>query len=134
MPLPLPMIGRVLVVDDDASVRRLLETLLTQRGCDVVTACDGVEALELARHDPEVALVITDVVMPRLDGLALAASLRTLRPDIRTLLMSGYSDVLAERPLPPDATFIAKPLDLPEFLASVRRLLSDSGAARHASG
>lgn len=78
------------------------------------------------------ALAVTDVVMPRLDGLALAATLRTFRPDLRILLMSGFSDALAARPLPPDAAFIATPIDLPEFVASVRRLLGNGCAEGHA--
>lgn len=83
MPEPLPAVGSVLVVDDDDSVRRLLVTVLSQRGCDVITARDGLEALELAAHDPSMALVISDVVMPRLDGLRLAETLREVRPDSR---------------------------------------------------
>lgn len=52
MPLPRPKTGRVLVVDDDASVRKLVATVLTQRGCEVVTACDGVEALDSPATTP----------------------------------------------------------------------------------
>lgn len=124
MPHPAPMTGRILLVDDDEAIRHLLSRLLTGLGCDVVTAPDGVAALELATHGPPPDLVISDVVMPRLDGLALAECLRSACPDVEVLLMSGFSNALAERPLPPGTAFVAKPIDIPLFIASVRRLLA----------
>jgi signal transduction histidine kinase len=115
----------VLVVDDDAVVRRLLATLLGKAGYQVSLASDGDTALEhLARH-PETALVITDVVMPVADGAELFGAVRERRPEQPILFCSGYTDrVLEGVPLDgPHTAFLAKPPRPAELLAVVRDLL-----------
>jgi two-component system cell cycle sensor histidine kinase/response regulator CckA len=94
--------GTVLVVDDDASVRRLVSRVLTRRGFRVVEAEDGSAGLRLARSAPQpIVLLLTDVIMPGMTGTRLAEAMRAEHPDVRVLYMSGYSeDELGSRGAP----------------------------------
>ena len=84
---------KIVVVDDDLFVRRATSRALRSRGYDVLEACDGESALRLLRdHGPEVSLLVTDVVMPGMDGRELAVAARTRRPSLKVLYMSGYTD------------------------------------------
>lgn len=88
----------VLVVEDEAPVRRTVEQILLLHGYTVLTAEDGEACLELcAGHTGEIDLVLTDFVMPRLGGLDLAAKLRELQPDTKILFMSGFTDGQLDR-------------------------------------
>lgn len=85
--------GTVLVVEDEKSVRVMVKRVLSEAGYDVVTATHGEEALALLRApSASFALLVSDVVMPRMGGAALAAEARALRPDLPVLLISGYAD------------------------------------------
>jgi CheY-like chemotaxis protein len=80
----------VLVAEDDVLVRNLINTVLMRAGYSVLLASDGEEALELSRrYQGEIHLLLSDVVMPRMDGLELAARIREERPLARALLVSG---------------------------------------------
>lgn len=80
----------VLLAEDDADVRRLIENELTSQGLTVLSARDGLEALELARtHVGGIGLLLSDISMPRLDGIELAKSFTELRPSVPILLFSG---------------------------------------------
>jgi CheY-like chemotaxis protein len=82
----------ILVVDDDALLLQLLETVLTRRGFRVWTAPAGPDAVELLRqHQAEVALALLDVCMPGLDGPHTLAELRRVDPGVRACFMSGYT-------------------------------------------
>jgi CheY-like chemotaxis protein len=81
----------VLLVEDNADVRRVVRRQLLELGHTVVEAEDGQEALAMLNQIDEIGIVISDVIMPgALDGLALAGKLRVLRPEVGILLMSGY--------------------------------------------
>ncbi|KKC33995.1 PAS domain S-box protein [Devosia psychrophila] len=102
-PAPMPAAtsggkGRViLAVEDDDRVRKLTVSRLTRLGYHVFEASNGVEALALLEGDTEVALLVTDLVMPGgMSGYELSAKVRTLYPHICVLLTSGYADVLAQ--------------------------------------
>jgi DNA-binding NtrC family response regulator len=85
--------GTLLLVEDEDSVRRFVRRVLEARGYRVLEARDGKEALELAEGGVEdIRLLITDLVMPRLGGKKLADRFRALRPEVRILIMSGYSN------------------------------------------
>ena len=119
--------GMVLVVDDDTDVRRSVCRLLALHGFTYVDAPDARTALDIFR-DQGVAidLVITDLVMPVMDGATLAKRLRELRSDVRILFMSGFADVAM---LPPDASsngerLVSKPFSGAELAKAVRRALS----------
>ena len=117
----------VLVVEDEDAVRRLVREVLTERGYEVFAAARGEEALDLvARFDGPINLVLTDVIMPGLNGRELALRLDELRPGIRVLFMSGYAgDALARADLAPGATIIEKPFS-PDHLATAVRAALDA--------
>ena len=125
---PPPKPGRretVLVCDDEPDVRGLLASILTLRAYSVLAAGNAAEALELARrHEAPIHLLVTDVAMPGMDGIELAAELRKLQPRVAVLYISGYTDN-AEKlsvPLGPDTHYLAKPFlpgDLTRMVSSI---------------
>jgi len=119
----------VLLVEDEDAVRALAREVLRRHGYVVLEAKHGVEALRLAeRHPDEVHLLITDVVMPHMDGSELAKRLSTARPKMKVLFMSGYTDHAAlHRDLTAGAAFVQKPFT-PEALARKVRAVLDAQA------
>ena len=119
----------ILVAEDDAQLRALFKRTLGDRGYTVLAAANGVEALELAvAYEGTIHLLITDVVMPRMSGRETATRLRLLRPAVRLIFVSGYSDDAIERHgvLVPDSVFLEKPVP-PDVLArTVREILDGS--------
>jgi two-component system, cell cycle sensor histidine kinase and response regulator CckA len=116
----------VLVVEDEEPVRRLIRAALRRGGYRVVDAKDGEEALDVYRREQrEVALVATDVVMPRLGGAALAQWLRSVDPGLRILYLSGYTDEALERSgvRTSGSSFLQKPFSPNTLLRKVRELL-----------
>ncbi len=87
----------VLVVDDEPQLRMMLTHFLGQEGFAVLTAGCGSEAISLFRSHPEIDLLITDILMPGMDGPSLAAALRSIKPDLAVLLMSGNCDCQTDR-------------------------------------
>jgi CheY-like chemotaxis protein len=84
----------ILVIDDEAIVRRTAKTTLERRGYDVVLAENGAEACELLRAlANKISLVLLDLTMPGMDGEETLRELKMIRPDIRVLLSSGYNEV-----------------------------------------
>src|SRR5581483_11337987 len=78
---------RILLVDDDPAICDLVSSVLEMDGYDVVSANDGASALDLAKGDGGIGLVLSDVVMPGINGVQLREKLRTLRPELRCILM-----------------------------------------------
>ena len=119
---------RILVIDDDATIRRMLHTLLEREGHEILEASNGKEALRLHRVSP-VELVITDILMPEMDGLELILALRRQAPDLRVIAMSGGGDSKQHQVLDVAEPFgafatVRKPFKLDEMLTTVRRALS----------
>jgi CheY-like chemotaxis protein len=83
----------ILVAEDEAMLRVLAVEMLEEAGFQVFEAGDGVEALELLKINPQIALLISDIKMPRMDGYALVEAGLAFRPDLKVLLMTGYSQV-----------------------------------------
>ncbi len=116
----------ILLVEDDPSVLALTERLLKRLGYIVLAAATPGKALELASiHADELGLVITDVVMPEMDGRALFKRLADLRPGLKCLFMSGYSaDIIAHRQVfPEDVSFLEKPFTRGALAVKVREAL-----------
>jgi len=116
----------VLVAEDDPQVLAVTARTLGDAGYQVLATTSGPEALaRTARHDGPIALLVSDMVMPGMSGRALADALRIRRPDLRVLLLSGYSqEALAGRGLPSAGQgFLAKPFTGNDLLAAVRRTL-----------
>lgn len=117
----------ILVVDDEASIRRTLEGVLRDEGFDPWIAADGVEALKLlAQRKP--ALVLLDIWMPGSDGVEILGKIRALYPDLPVIMISGHATIataiMATRRGAVD--FIEKPLDLEMTLGAVRRALNSA--------
>lgn len=118
--------GRILVVEDEESLRRMLSSLLVHKGYEVTVAGSGEEAIRLANettapHD----LVLTDVVMPGVNGFAVMNELRHAKPDLKVVLMSGHHEekVTRDRDLAPGTAFLNKPFALGDLLRTVEELL-----------
>ena len=115
----------ILLADDDADIRRLLEDVLTKEGFQVLVAADGADALKHARkHVGEIDLLITDVEMPMLDGFDLQERLRQEQPNIKLLVISGALD---SNIAGADFALLRKPFLPTELAAKVREILGDSG-------
>ena len=118
--------GAVLVVEDNENVRRLTVRLVRELGYSALEASNGPEALELLRRrDVPVDVVLSDVVMPQMNGRELAERARELRPEVRVLLMSGYPQ-RAGRP-EAEAAFpiLDKPLTLESLARALRQVLGN---------
>jgi len=112
--------GTILVVEDDAGVRRFARRVLEAAGYSVLAAADGAAAVEVARDMP-VQLLLTDVVMPGLSGRDVAARLAAIQPGIRVLYMSGHTEmgIVHDGVLEPGIHFLAKPFTTEDLLAAV---------------
>jgi DNA-binding NtrC family response regulator len=119
--------GTVLVVDDDLGVRRLTARMLRTVGYQVLEAESGAEALRTLENDPGIRLLVTDIVMPEMDGLALADLALAKVPHLRIVLMTGHAPELTaqldlrESPLP----VLLKPFTAEQLLGKVRDTLAD---------
>jgi PAS domain S-box-containing protein len=116
----------ILVVEDDAAVRGFVQTVLDARGYRVLSTRRPEEAIELAaRHDGQIHLLMTDVVMPGMSGVELARRMETMSPGLRILFMSGYTEntIVHHGVLDPAVSFLAKPFSPDALAARVRREL-----------
>jgi two-component system, cell cycle sensor histidine kinase and response regulator CckA len=124
--------GTVLLVEDEAPLRKLVATVLSAAGYRIVEAASGEQALAMAAANRSIELVLTDVVMPGLTGPELVARLRESRPDQAVLYMSGYDrDLLDQSTLGPNSGFLPKPFTPRSLLARMDELL---GAQRRGAG
>ena len=115
----------VLVVEDEAAVLRFVSQLLTRHGYTVLSAASGDEAVSLAQgHAGPIDLIFCDLVMPGLSGRETASMVRAMRPDIRQLFSSGYSEDLARRGSVDELPFVAKPYDGDSLLRAIREALA----------
>jgi two-component system cell cycle sensor histidine kinase/response regulator CckA len=127
-PHPSPGTETVLLAEDDEAVRRFAREILWGNGYKVLEAGNGREALLLSEaHRGEIHLLLTDVVMPKMSGRELTERIRPLRPDLRILYMSGYTDdaILRDGVLEDGIPFLQKPFT-PEGLARKVREVLDS--------
>ncbi len=109
-------------------VRNVVRRILGLAGYTVLTAANGGEALlTCEQHQGEIHLVLTDVVMPQMSGRALAERLAQVRPEIRILYMSGYTDnaIIHHGVLDPGTQFIGKPFDTVNLTRKVREVLDE---------
>ena len=115
----------VLVVDDEAAVRRFAVRVLEAENYVVIQAIDGMEALELIRQGgTSFLVVVTDIVMPRLNGVELMQALSASHPDLPVILMSGYATgALAELGIAAPCAILPKPFPSERLLEEVRRCI-----------
>ena len=116
----------LLVVEDESALRRLMVRTLRGAGYDVIEAASGPDALQVvARFRTSVALLVTDVVMPHMSGVELAADLRARWPSLRVLFTSGYAErVQSQLPQTPDDRFLPKPFTPAALRKQVEELLA----------
>ena len=127
-----PAVSRtLLLVDDEAAVRRLAERVLTRAGWNVIAAPSAEDALELVEGGglgPVLGCVVSDVAMPGMHGPALVSHLRRIRPGIPAILMSGYADAaLRESLTASDISFLHKPFAMADLMSAVAKLVQDPG-------
>ncbi|MBO0764242.1 MAG: response regulator [Hyphomicrobiaceae bacterium] len=118
--------GRVLLVEDEDIVRSFAARALSRQGYEVLEAGTGAEALELMqREQRRVDLVVSDVIMPEMDGPTLLKELRKSKPDLKFIFVSGYPDDAFKKSLEDgeDYAFLPKPFTLPQLAAKVKEEL-----------
>ncbi|MBI3699989.1 MAG: PAS domain-containing protein [Afipia sp.] len=119
--------GTILLVEDEDGLRSLNARGLRSRGYTVIEAANGVEAMEaLEREEGEIDLVVSDVVMPEMDGPTLLVEMRKKNPDLRIVFVSGYAEDAFEKSLPENEQFdfLAKPFTLSQLVAKVKETVS----------
>lgn len=120
----IPPQDQILIIDDDPSIRTVLRTFLHAHGYEIHEAENGQAALRLLDHQA-IGVVITDIYMPTMDGLEAMRTIRTTRPGIKIIAMSGMQDKVKWDPLPAaqylgaDIT-LHKPFAPPELLSAVQ--------------
>jgi two-component system cell cycle sensor histidine kinase/response regulator CckA len=134
---PMPSKGweTILLVEDEGPLRAVAREILEQHGYRVIEAAGAHEAIGIARRHPEpIHLLVTDVVMPGMNGRALAESLVAARPELRVLYMSGYTDdVIAHSGVLESGTLlIEKPFTTLAFLGRVRAALGERSTGKRA--
>jgi two-component system cell cycle sensor histidine kinase/response regulator CckA len=118
--------GTVLLVEDEPMVRTVAERALTRHGYKVLTANNGEEALEIIAQGDEIALLISDVVMPLMDGPTMVREARKTRPDVPILFMSGYAEEQLRKSIDiANVAFLPKPFSVQELAEAVRKALAE---------
>jgi len=119
------------VVDDEPAIREIVKDTLQSLGYEVFVAGAGEEALEIAQNSGrKICLLLTDVIMPGMNGRELAARLTAIDPDMKVLFMSGYTDniVIQQGVLEPGIMLVNQPL-VPNLLArKIREILNKTAA------
>jgi two-component system, cell cycle sensor histidine kinase and response regulator CckA len=127
----------VLVVEDEPALRRLISVSLEKRGYTVLAAEDGTEAIRILENNPgEINLVVSDIMMPKLNGLELRKKAILRQPEMRFLFISGYAeDTIGQTAhLPKDAGYLEKPFLPIELAHKVRALLNQREAGTGSTG
>jgi two-component system, cell cycle sensor histidine kinase and response regulator CckA len=119
--------GRVLLVEDEEGVRSFAVRALQRQGYEVVEASTGLEALEvMEREEGRIDIVVSDVMMPEMDGPTMLTEMRKTHPDLKIIFVSGYPDDAFKKGMDPSETFafLPKPFSLPQLAAKVKEELS----------
>ncbi len=123
----------ILLVEDDEQVRKLVCTILRNYGYKVLEASAGAEALQICdRNEGPIHLLMTDMIMPRMSGKELAQRITQVRPEIRVLFMSGYTDnhIATHGTIDKDVALIQKPFSETDMLKTVRIILGSEAKVR----
>ncbi|MEM6971947.1 MAG: ATP-binding protein [Pseudomonadota bacterium] len=120
--------GRVLLVEDEAAVRSFAARALRLRGYDVTMAEEAEEALSILEDgDTAFDLIVSDVMMPGMDGPTFVGRAREMMPDVRVLFVSGYAEEAFRKQIErPDYAFLAKPFSLSELTAKIKEVLQQT--------
>jgi len=125
----------VLVVDDESSVRRFAARVLERSGFAVLEATDGLHALEMLRDQSQsIDAVVSDIVMPRMNGVELMSALAASHPELPVILMSGYATAaLTEMGIASPCSILPKPFPAERLLAEVRRCITQRNGGSSAA-
>lgn len=116
---------KILIIDDDQTIRYLLEKIFTEKGFEVLVSKDGVEGAERLRTEA-LSLVITDLKTPSLSGRDLISSIRQIRPDLPIIIMTAYPNLYPEKKEEKEIhAYFRKPFDIDEMLSSVKKVLGE---------
>jgi two-component system cell cycle sensor histidine kinase/response regulator CckA len=117
--------GTVLIVEDEVMVRTVAERALSRHGYNVLVAENGEAALEILQREGHVDLMISDVVMPTMDGPTTVRHARKMQPDLPILFMSGYAEEQLRKSIDiPNVSFLAKPFSVQQLAETVRDVLA----------
>jgi two-component system cell cycle response regulator CpdR len=116
---------RILLAEDDDSMRGFLARALVKAGYDVIAFANGAEAYDRLKEEA-FSLLLTDIVMPRMDGIELARRASELDPELKIMFITGFAAVTlnSDKPAPKDARVLSKPFHLKDLVAEVDKLLS----------
>lgn len=120
--------GTILLVEDEEAVRNFAARALASRGYTVLQAPSGVEGLEIAKgRINDIDLVISDVVMPEMDGPTMLGELRKLNPELKVIFVSGYAEEAFRKNLPEGQqfNFLPKPFSLKQLIETVKKVISE---------
>lgn len=121
---------KILIVDDEPDLLEIAATYLKENGYDVYTAINGMNAIEILKSTPDIAVLLTDVVMPGgLNGVELAKKVRQLKPDIVVVYVSGFplSKLTDEKSTKVEGLFLSKPYQRDELISTIQHALNNKG-------
>jgi len=118
-------VTRILLAEDDESMRGFLVRALEKAGHDVIAFANGEEAYERLKSEP-FTLLLTDIVMPKMDGIELARRASELDPELKIMFITGFAAVILNNDIaaPKDARVLSKPFHLKDLVREVDRLLA----------
>jgi two-component system, cell cycle response regulator CpdR len=121
----IPINYKILLAEDDHDMRRFLGKALQNAGYDVTSFDNGLSAYHRLREEP-FELLLTDIVMPEMDGIELARRATELDPDIKVMFITGFAAVALnpDNNAPPQAKILSKPFHLKDLVNEVQRLLA----------
>ena len=117
--------AKILLAEDDNDMRRFLVKALQNAGFEVISYDNGLSAYQRLREEP-FRLLLTDIVMPEMDGIELARRAAELDPDIKIMFITGFAAVTlnTDSPAPKDARVLSKPFHLKDLVREIDRLLA----------
>jgi two-component system cell cycle response regulator CpdR len=123
--MPFPINSKILLAEDDHDMRRFLGRALQNAGYSVASFDNGMSAYHRLREEP-FELLLTDIVMPEMDGIELARRATELDPDIKVMFITGFAAVALnpDNNAPPQAKILSKPFHLKDLVNEVNRLLA----------
>jgi two-component system cell cycle sensor histidine kinase/response regulator CckA len=119
----------ILIIEDDEIMRGLLKTFLLGAGYQVICTVDGIEGVEAYKtHRRNIQLVVSDLEMPKLNGVGAYRKIKAMNPDVKVIFVSGYIDPHLQRELQSEGVqeFVCKPYSPDDILGAVRKALGRS--------
>lgn len=117
--------SRILLAEDDESMRGFLERALTKAGYEVISFDNGEDAFARLKEEP-FTLLLTDIVMPKMDGIELARRAAEIDPELKIMFITGFAAVVLnnEQSAPKEARVLSKPFHLKDLVREVERILA----------